>query len=242
VSNSESPSGSVGSRIGGWIQSRFEEGWGKFVVGLVVAFLGWLGLTLSGLVPVGITAASEAGVARNLAGNPAFIAGIREKSVVPSLPVGAVLAWPAATKPPDGWHVCDGARLPQVEHESLAQVLGATYARRDANGRLPSPGEVQLPDFQGQFLRGAGQDAAAIGEAQLDSFASHAHNTSIVVPGSNPAETTHPDASKKVSHATETTRKLKDAGNIFLVEPTDSVGESETRPKNYAVQWIIRVN
>jgi hypothetical protein len=56
--------------------------------------------------------------------------------------LGTVAAWPIDAYVPQGWHICDGAVLDYADCPDLAKTIGAN-------------GKVYLPDFRGQFLRGA---------------------------------------------------------------------------------------
>jgi hypothetical protein len=129
--------------------------------------------------------------------------------------VGTVAAWPSAVPVPEGWHVC--AKDQHVPfNESLWRVLRGLYGNPDAEVVK----EIKLPDLSDRFLRGAGTLSEPIGQPQEDALQDHQHESSILVHIHSGGDAQHPAADGKVTGARTAV---------------------ETRPKNYAVEWIIRV-
>ena len=62
--------------------------------------------------------------------------------------------------PPTGFLKCDGSIISRTSYADLFGVLSTTYGVGD--GSLT----FAIPDFRGEFLRGSGGDAAAIGTSQ----------------------------------------------------------------------------
>ena len=87
----------------------------------------------------------------------------------------------------------------------------------------------RVPDYRGLFLRGVGGNSAALGILQEDEIKSHSHTIPrrMILPGEG------------LKHDSS----LEEAG----LEPYAVSGESsytegnETRPKNRAVRYLIRV-
>jgi hypothetical protein len=87
----------------------------------------------------------------------------------------------------------------------------------------------RVPDYRGLFLRGVGGNSAALGLLQEDEIKSHSHKIPrrMILPGEG------------LKHDSS----LEEAG----LEPYAVSGESsytggnETRPKNRAVRYLIRV-
>lgn len=106
-----------------------------------------------------------------------------------------------------------------------------------------------LPDLRGMFLRGlhgsrptegdqgdAGNPTRLVGSLQQDAFGNHDHYVSKTFPTSPYAPDL--DAGRQ-THAS--TGWPPPDGNGYPVARTDSVGEKETRPRNVAVNYFVRV-
>lgn len=162
-------------------------------------------------------------------------------------PPGTVAAY-AGTQPPEGWLVCDGRSLDKNDprYKPLFDAIGTTHGG-DAN-----PG-FQLPDYRGRFLRGvdlgAGRDpdAAArtapgsgatgnqgdqVGSLQGDSLGSHAH----AIQGWH-LEASGGSGFDGAGFETNSNRNHPSSHDYG----TRGAGGSETRPKNAAVLWIIKL-
>jgi hypothetical protein len=145
-------------------------------------------------------------------------------------PVGSVIAWPVdSARLPEGWHICDGTELPAEDYPALTNVLKATYGKVE-------PGKVKLPDFRGCFLRGMGGYSAGLGDLQLDRVGSHKHPISwhyVEAAGRQPGN--HNTAASLLTEPPLDRTAESNANHI--PPPTDD----ETRPRNYAVHWVMRV-
>jgi rhizosphere induced protein len=137
-----------------------------------------------------------------------------------------------------GWMLCDGRSLGTTEYPELFAVLGYLYGTADSGDRF------LVPDYRGLFLRGfdagAGMDPQAadrvsptgsavanvVGSLQCDAFQNHTHNYDVVsMSGTAPQGTA--------------------AGVNATSKPTSSPNSPasfgpETRPKNIAVNYIIK--
>ncbi|MGE3172485.1 MAG: phage tail protein [Planctomycetota bacterium] len=138
-------------------------------------------------------------------------------------PIGCVVAWPTAAAVPAGWMVCDGAVLDAKAYPEIAIVLDKTYG---AEG----PEKVKLPDFRGRFLRGVGGSASALGSPQDDALQDHQHGVSSADGGGKGRARDSGGGSDYFLSG----HVHQDGGKV-------RVSSEETRPKNYAVHWIIRV-
>lgn len=150
-------------------------------------------------------------------------------------PVGAVVAWPADKGLiPAGWHVCDGrefANVPGGVDSSLQSVL--------SDGRLP--------DYRGLFLRGLDHDRdgeplrdasmrdpdrpRVINSYQPDALAAHSHSITYA----------QAEWSCGTADARRVTKVDAVGANFGGRGNTGSNQGEETRPRNRAVHWIIRV-
>lgn len=153
------------------------------------------------------------------------------------VPVGTVIAYAGTTAPP-GWLLCNGASLLRADYPELFGVIQTNSGAADGT-------HFNLPDYRGVFLRGAAQTspndpdrasrvAAAPGGAIGDNVGSF-----------------QPDAIKRHTHTLGSTTLC--AGSTctatMLTSPTQGstesgdtnlAGAAETRPKNVAVNYLIK--
>lgn len=151
--------------------------------------------------------------------------------------VGAVVAFPLTV--PTGYLECDGSSISRTTYADLFAYLGVAYGNVDAN-------TFNLPDYQGEFLRGqdngAGTDpdaagrtdrgdtttGDAVGTKQTHEFDEHQHrynhNANLLYVGGGGNANTKPG-----NWAT--------SGAIYS---TETLGGNETRPTNVYVKYCIR--
>lgn len=143
------------------------------------------------------------------------------------VPTGTVVAlWGESV--PAGWLPCDGSPIPEgAQYDRLRRSLGG-----------------KLPDLRGLFLRGAGQNgdpayryegdaARAFGQLQQDEFKSHAHGFDDYTFSENdgvPGKAWGSSGKSDIDNSPGSPFKHDTAGS----------GGGETRPKNAAVNWIIK--
>lgn len=92
------------------------------------------------------------------------------------MPIGAIIAFPSE-KIPNGFLPCEGQELSRKQFPELSEVLGNTFGG--------STSTFNLPDLQGQFIRGLDREGnmdfdeegniRKIGSIQEDSFQGHGH-------------------------------------------------------------------
>lgn len=134
-------------------------------------------------------------------------------------PIGSPIIWLTDTAPTNHL-LCNGLAVSRTTYATLFAVIGTAYGVGDGSTTF------QLPDFRGYFLRGAdngrGVDSGrSLNSVQSDELKSHNHtyNRDNGVPGGVEAQ---------MGYRGTTTYA------------TSSAGGSETRPKNYAVNYVIR--
>ena len=135
-----------------------------------------------------------------------------------------------------GWLVCDGEEHSEDDYPELENTIGTIYGSS-------RPGMFKVPDLRGRFLRGvdagAGRDPDAesrnggdvrtkLGSVQNDTYKSHAHQT--IVP---PRTVKERDLSKDAII-------VGDLSSNRTIRLTEKRGGNETRPKNIALNWIIK--
>jgi hypothetical protein len=169
-------------------------------------------------------------------------------------PIGSVVVFAGAWPPPGtdsaghpwteeslGWMLCDGRPIPdKPEYSVVRNVLGF----------------VQVPDYRGYFLRGidvgnkTGRDPEAreLNREQLDTFKSHGHQASsqsTVSPDPHTHSVREPGGGGSSGAPGRQGLGTVASGSAGLsVTTTTTVhadGGRETRPKNVAVHFIMKV-
>jgi peptidoglycan hydrolase CwlO-like protein/microcystin-dependent protein len=104
--------------------------------------------------------------------------------VLEQMPIGSILMWPLADKPPAKWRVCDGQPVTSEEGAEFCQLF------RDAYWTTDGGKAVHVPDLRGYFIRGADtrksgepdkvdEDAPReIGSKQAEKLPQHTHDVS----------------------------------------------------------------
>ncbi|EPG2867385.1 phage tail protein, partial [Pluralibacter gergoviae] len=137
-----------------------------------------------------------------------------------ALPVGVPVPWPTET-PPAGWLKCNGAAFDKSKYPKLALAY-------------PSG---KLPDLRGEFIRGwddgRGVDNNRIMlSSQADAFARHNHYIRTT------------NSSTQISDSGDPVRgeiqgTVNTAGQNGADKTIGNSGESETRPRNLAFNYIV---
>lgn len=149
-------------------------------------------------------------------------------------PPGSVTAYMGEVAP-DGWLMCDGSEVGRETYARLYAVIGNSCGVGDGTMTF------HLPDLRGRFLRGldggagrspdvlsrlsmntGGNTGNKVGTVQEDEFKAHRHGISV---------SDNPGGSGRVEVA---------GGSPQSTYSSGSAGGSETRPKNAAVNFIIK--
>jgi len=136
-------------------------------------------------------------------------------------PPGTINAF-AGTSEPDGWFFCNGQEVNRTTNSALFSTIGETFG--SGNGSTT----FNLPDLRGEFIRGwddgrGVDDGRSFGSQQADEFKAHSHTF------------------KKRKNAGDVANNPGDKGegNQFS-ESTSTEGGDETRPRNVALNYIIK--
>ena len=123
--------------------------------------------------------------------------------------------------------LCDGRDLPQRgKYAKLYDIV------KDQYGKPAEKSLFKIPDYRGYFLRGLDTSGMVdldgkgrqIGSVEQDSFARHSHVVPIGGGGATPGKyVEHPENER-----------------VGPVDRTMEEGGNETRPKNIAVNWLIK--
>jgi len=141
-------------------------------------------------------------------------------------PIGSVISFAGSTTPVN-YMICDGSPVSRVDYAALFSTIGITYGSGDGSTTF------NLPDLRGYFVRGLDNGRGidlnrTLGSYQADELKSHKHQ--VRVNSGNPDGTTN-YFSMDASGYTYT--------DAAAMAPTGGI---ETRPKNIALNYIIRVS
>ena len=167
------------------------------------------------------------------------------------VPVGSVIAFagPKANIP-YGWMLCNGKQIDknQYYYESLRNSIGYTY------GGSVQDGYLLLPDFNGLFLRGIDlkeindeDGTRIIGNIQEDSTKLPNNSFYTNKDGNHQHVYSAHDMSANRGgkdgywYSSQTPRSPQTTGDSTHVHKINKGGDKETRPKNVAIYWIIKV-
>jgi microcystin-dependent protein len=164
---------------------------------------------------------------------------------VNGVPPGSVSAYAVATSVPSGWLLCDGTQYNISDYPTLGALLGNTYGGDGST-------TFNVPDYRGFFLRGydpngtvdtdaqSRKPSNAVGSTETDELALHNHH--LTDPGHShglPSAYSNPTGPGTIS-------AFGGGGDAFgTFGATTGItiaatGGSETRPKNIAVNYIIK--
>jgi microcystin-dependent protein len=159
-----------------------------------------------------------------------------------ALPTGAIIIW-STDVAPSNFLECNGSAVSRTTYVNLFTVIGVTFG--DGDGVTT----FNLPDTRGYFVRGwddgAGVDPSrTFGSVQQDQFQTHGH-------GTTQSPHNHSINSNNIlgsggtgpliggSGSTENTNNA--TISISVNAPNSGNTGSETRPKNIAFMYCIRI-
>jgi microcystin-dependent protein len=148
------------------------------------------------------------------------------------VPAGTVLPFAGDTAP-SGWAICNGDPVSRTDYAELFTAIGELWGVGDGSTTF------NLPDMRGQFLRGldisgvVDPDGAGrvVGDSQADENKEHSHTTNI--PTGDPF-IPNGSGGTRLGGASTTNAVTRGFG-------TTNSGGGETRPKNVAVNYIIKL-
>jgi len=131
----------------------------------------------------------------------------------------------ARSVPAERWLECNGAAVNRTTYAALFTVLGTTFGAGDGSTTF------NLPDLRGEFVRGwdhgRGVDAGReLGTGQGDDVKQHTHNLTVTGMAQYSGVYSGPNMG------------ASDTREYVSVSPG---GGPETRPRNVALMYIIKV-
>ena len=180
-------------------------------------------------------------------------------TTVAGVPSGSVFCMAVATVP-SGYLECNGAAVSRSTYAVLFAVIGTAYGAGNGSSTF------NLPDLRGEFVRGfdhgRGVDSnRSINDPQGSQFGQHNHNVSA----SSSSSVTDPGHKHTINHNlgnlissggafgmkdSGTADRMNNATTGISVSTTTSISQSnrggtsnssETRPRNVAMMYIIKV-
>ena len=156
-------------------------------------------------------------------------------TVAARLPAGIIAAWPGNT-PPDGWLVCNGSAISRTTYADLFAAIGTTFGAGDGSTTF------ELPDYQGDFLRGyLSGTSSAIGTRQaegLPNITGESGATSISVVSTSGVFNKSQKSQAGVYISTVSAASTA----FFNASNGNSIYGASTHvtPRNNAVKWCIK--
>ena len=138
---------------------------------------------------------------------------------------------------PNGWLYANGATVSAVTYSNLFAAIGSTWGS--------SAGNVVLPDFRNEFLRGDG--ASVVGTFEANDNKSHTHvATSVVTDPGHAHSYTYPAGASALSaggvpvvNANTPSTTGSSTTGVTVATTNASTGGTEARPDNYRVRYCI---
>jgi microcystin-dependent protein len=149
---------------------------------------------------------------------------------------------------PDGYLECDGSAVSRATYARLFTAIGTKWGTGDGSTTF------NLPDLKDEFLRGAG-DSRVVGSSQTDAIKSHLHAAGTLATASAGAHThtytnntngSYNGTNKDLTNGTDGSNTARSTGSAgahthTITGSTASTGDTETRPHNKAVLFIIKI-
>lgn len=168
---------------------------------------------------------------------------------------GMTIMWPSSTVP-TGYLECAGQAISRITYANLFAVIGESFGAGNGTSTF------NLPDMRGEFARGwdhgRGVDAGRnLASHQVDDFKGHGHVASSSAAGGHTHSTRVGGDNNSVRGATPTnaitmseaaadaaptgTGQIESAGEHGHIITVNNTGGAETRPRNVAWMFIIKI-
>lgn len=147
-------------------------------------------------------------------------------------PTGSVIAFAGQTAP-SGWLLCRGQAVSRTTYADLFAIIGTTYGVGDNSTTF------NLPDLRAEFIRGfdagRGIDIGRVfGSSQGGEIQSHTHLMTYRRGAEAAGATTDPNGFLSLN--SDTDQGIYNNSNVIVAS-----GGTETRPRNVAMNYIIKI-
>jgi microcystin-dependent protein len=179
---------------------------------------------VSGKMKVGTITSNEMGVGAVTTNAIADGAVTQAKASNMLIPAGAIMPF-AMNGAPTGWLAADGTAVSRSTYATLFAAIATTYGVGDGATTF------NVPDLRGYFVRGTGTNSdgtvsGTFAVKQADELKSHTHNLFL--------------HNGTASGANTGAARFGDFFGLGA-SPTQSTGGTETRPRNIAMFYCIKI-
>ena len=176
------------------------------------------------------------------------------------MPAGFVMPWASGSSTvPAGWLLCDGRALKSAEYPVLFEAIGTLWGNGSSGIGAGSGTDFNLPDLRGEFIRGAAAGANAGAQQgfttappvnpfvpSVSSSGAHAHSIfgglHVATNGSSYSLLQFPyGAGGSPALAFRYTYTFPSGGSHTHTVPPFTGGDTETRPRNVAMPYYIKI-
>lgn len=155
-------------------------------------------------------------------------------------PVGTINAY-GGTTAPDGWLLCQGQAISRTDYADLFAVIGTAFGSGDGSTTF------NVPDFRGEFLRGAGTNSHS-GQGDGGSVGTHQDGTTVVASIMGNGYGVIYNMTNGAVNSSTYDKWVGNSGNTYLHDTTsyetesygNIIGTGKARPTNTSVNFIIK--
>ena len=155
-------------------------------------------------------------------------------------PVGTINAYGGATAP-DGWMLCQGQAISRTDYADLFAVIGTSFGSGDGSTTF------NVPDFRGEFLRGAGTNSHS-GQGNGGSVGTHQDGTTVVTSIMGNGYGVIYNMTNGTVASSTYDKWVGNSGNTYVHNTTqyetesyaNVIGTGKARPTNTSVNFIIK--
>jgi microcystin-dependent protein len=191
----------------------------------------------------------------NLAAQSIGLAALKQEIINQLIPTGTIMAWagPEATVP-QGWLLCNGQVFQRTDYQALFNAIGTSWGAGGLDGVT-----FTIPDLRGLFLRGTDQFTGRdpdyttrqplypggnfgnqVGSYQPDNYKVHTHSVNAANAEGHYGYPLAVDVSGPNTNPGWDNMGFYYGGVDRVYLSAQPTGGAESRPKNVAVNYIIK--
>lgn len=155
-------------------------------------------------------------------------------------PLGTINAFGGSVAP-DGWLMCQGQAISRADYADLFAVIGTAFGAGDGSTTF------NIPDFRGEFLRGAGNNSHS-GQGNGGSVGTHQDGTTVVASIMGNGYGVIYNKTNGTIDSSTYDKWVGNSGNTYVHNTTqyetesyaNVIGTGKARPTNTSVNFIIK--
>lgn len=155
-------------------------------------------------------------------------------------PLGVINPFGGANAP-EGWLLCDGQAISRADYADLFAVIGTAFGSGDGSTTF------NIPDFRGEFLRGAGNNSHS-GQGNGGAVGAHQDGTTVVASIMGNGYGVIYNMINGTVNSSTYDKWVGNSGNTYVHNTssyeTESyanvIGTGKARPTNTSVNFIIK--